>query len=336
MSHHKDFIFHLYPQDFEAYSPANIAIQNMIKVYVLCKYSLINNPYINIKDLIHNLLTAEEIKNIKSIKTDFTYNEIMSLKKNNIDFYIVDQERLSKLFLGINLKNVYSNLCYIHLDGKNLLYFYNEIHFISFKGTMQSNSNSHIKLDKILENINYANDKSDKIKKIADQKIQYQVYEIEHLKKQLEEFKKQNESLKKENEALKNNLAKANNINLDIKKYQEKIKENEYLKDQNIQLKYQIKELNFILQSVNEEPKVSLNDIIVVNFISGDSSIHCGIKCFLSDTFASIEEKLYKRYENHRDTNNMFTANGKLVLRFKTLKENGIKDGDIVQLIVQE
>ena len=92
----------------------------------------------------------------------------------------------------------------------------------------------------------------------------------------------------------------------------------------------------FILQSVNEEPKVSLNDIIVVNFISGDSSIHCGIKCFLSDTFASIEEKLYKRYENHRETNNMFTANGKLVLRFKTLKENGIKDGDIVQLIVQE
>ena len=335
MSHHKDFIFHLYPQDFEGISLATIAIQGMVKVYVLCKYSLLNNPHINIKDLIHNLLTAEEIKNIINIKTDFTYNEIMSLKKNNIDFYIVDKERLSKIFLGLNLKNVYSNICYFKFDGKNLLYFYNEIQFISFKGTMQSNNNTHIKLNKILENINFGND-NDKIKQIADQKIQLQVYEIDHLKKQLEEFKKQNETLKKENESLKNNLSKANNINLDIKKYQEKIKENEYLKEQNIQLKYQIKELNFILQSVNEEPKVSINDIIVVNFISGDSTIHCGIKCFLSDTFASIEEKLYKRYENHRETNNIFTTNGRLVLRFKTLEENGIKDGDIVQLIVQE
>lgn len=335
MSFHKDFIFHLYPQDFETTTPSNIAIQDMIKVYILCKYSLKNNPYIDIKDLIHNLLTAEEIKNIKYIKTDFTYNEIMSLKKNNIDFYVVDKERLSKIFLGINLTNAYSNICYCKINGKNMLYFYNEYHFISFSGTMQSNNNSAIKPSKILETLISANDNA-KNKQIADQKIQFQIYEIEHLKKQLEELKKENEALKKENESLKYNLAKAKSINLNLQKYQEKIKENELLQDQNIQLKYQVEELNFILQSVNDEPKVTFSDIIVVNFISRDSTIHCGIKCFLNDTFVSIEEKLYKRYENHRETNNIFVTNGKVVLRFKTLKQNGIKDGDIVELIPQD
>ena len=29
----------------------------------------------------------------------------------------------------------------------------------------------------------------------------------------------------------------------------------------------------------------------------------------------------------------MFTTNNKTVLRFKTIKENNIKDGDIIQLI---
>ena len=216
-----------------------------------------------------------------------------------------------------------------------MLYFYNEYHFISFTGTMQTSNNSTIKPNNILETLISANDNA-KNKQIADQKIQFQIYEIEHLKKQLEELKKQNEALKKENESLKYNLAKANSINLNLQKYKEKIKENESLQDQNIQLKYQVEELNFILESVNTEQKVIFSDIMVVNFISRDSTVHCGIKCLRNDTFASIEEKLYKRYENHRETNNIFVTNGKVVLRFKTLKQNGINDGDIVELIPQE
>ena len=78
---------------------------------------------------------------------------------------------------------------------------------------------------------------------------------------------------------------------------------------------------------------IDYDDIIVVNFISSDQYINCGIKCLETDTFAEVEEQLYKQYENYRDTNNNFIAKGRLVLRFKKICENGIKNGDKIQLI---
>ena len=44
-------------------------------------------------------------------------------------------------------------------------------------------------------------------------------------------------------------------------------------------------------------------------------------------------EKLYQKYEEYRETNNNCITKGKLVLRFKKICDNDIKDGDIVQLI---
>ena len=67
-----------------------------------------------------------------------------------------------------------------------------------------------------------------------------------------------------------------------------------------------------------------------------DSTVQCGIKCLPTDTFAEVEEKLYKRYDNLRDTNNNFIANAKPILRFKKICENNIKDGDILQLFKLE
>ena len=85
-----------------------------------------------------------------------------------------------------------------------------------------------------------------------------------------------------------------------------------------------------------EEEKVNFKDIMVINFISQDSTVHYGIKCLPNDIFAEVEEKLYKIFNNLRETNNMFIANGKPILRFKKLNENNIRDGDIIQLIKLE
>ena len=96
----------------------------------------------------------------------------------------------------------------------------------------------------------------------------------------------------------------------------------------------EIKDLKDKIQNNSiEDLKVNYKDIMVVNFISLDSTIYYGIKCLPTDTFAEVEEKLYKKYDNLRDTNNMFTANARPVLRFKKIYENNIKDGDILQLI---
>ena len=112
------------------------------------------------------------------------------------------------------------------------------------------------------------------------------------------------------------------NINL---KNQLNIKENEI-----IQMKLKMKHTN------KEDELVNINDIMVINFISTDNSVHCGIKCLPTYTFAKVEEELYQFYDNFRNTNNAFIVKGRSILRFKTIKENNIHNGDIVQLIKVE
>ena len=73
---------------------------------------------------------------------------------------------------------------------------------------------------------------------------------------------------------------------------------------------------------------VDFNNIMVINFISGDGYINQGIKCLKTDIFAQVEEQLYKIYDKYRETNNYFYFGGKTVLRFKTIEENKIKDGE--------
>ena len=84
----------------------------------------------------------------------------------------------------------------------------------------------------------------------------------------------------------------------------------------------------------NNSNNVNLDDIVCVNFISSDKKVHYAISCMKTNTFAEIEEKLYKQYPQYRETNNNFIANGKQVIRFKTIEENNIGNGLPVTLIV--
>ena len=78
----------------------------------------------------------------------------------------------------------------------------------------------------------------------------------------------------------------------------------------------------------------NLNEMMCVNFISGDQQVHYAVPCLKQNIFAEVEEKLYQQYPEYRETNNNFIANGKLVLRFKTIGENNIGNGKSVTLIV--
>ena len=77
-----------------------------------------------------------------------------------------------------------------------------------------------------------------------------------------------------------------------------------------------------------------MNKIMCVNFISMDEEIHLSIPCIDTDTFAEVEEKLYKQFPEYRGTNNNFIANGKLVSRFKTIAQNKIGNGLPVTMII--
>jgi len=98
-------------------------------------------------------------------------------------------------------------------------------------------------------------------------------------------------------------------------------------------LKSQLNNIN-MNSNVSNNFNVNFNDIVSVNFISSDSKIHFAITSLKTNTFAEIEEKLYKKYPEYRETNNSFLAKGKVILKFKTIAENKIDDGAPITLIV--
>ena len=117
-----------------------------------------------------------------------------------------------------------------------------------------------------------------------------------------------------------------NNLNNNIKNYQNIINQKDIeLNNLKNQL---LSNNNKIINNFN------LDEIMCVNFISGDQQIHYAVPCLKSNTFAEVEEKLYQKFPVYRETNNNFIANGNLVLRFKTIGENKIGNGLPVTLIV--
>ena len=126
-------------------------------------------------------------------------------------------------------------------------------------------------------------------------------------------------------ESLQNNKKENPNIKI-LENENKNLKNQLYLKENEInEMKLKIKN--------NKNKFISFDDVMVINFESTDSSIHEGIQCLGTDTFAEVEERLYQKYDEFRNTNNMFTFNGRTILRFKNLKENKIRNGDKVILL---
>ena len=153
--------------------------------------------------------------------------------------------------------------------------------------------------------------------------------EIHKLKNELTKANKVIEQQKLTINELQNKLNNynntINNLNNDINNYR------------NIISKKDIELNNYKLQLNNtniQNNEVYIHDMMSVNFISSDLTVNFSVQCIKTNTFAEVEEKLYKQYPQYRETNNTFLANGMQVLRFKTIAENDIGSGYPVTLIV--
>ena len=153
---------------------------------------------------------------------------------------------------------------------------------------------------------------------------------------------------------INNNMQMMNNMNNNNMNVQNPYEEIQYLKNKittlenkNKLLEEENKELKLKIENLNNnQPKlVDFNQIRVIQFISDDHSLICGINCLPSDTFAEVEEKLYKMYPEYRETNtlfklknlyyikaNVFQVDGRGILRFKTIAENNIQPGHFVKI----
>jgi hypothetical protein len=89
------------------------------------------------------------------------------------------------------------------------------------------------------------------------------------------------------------------------------------------------KEINELKSKIPKR-NVNMDEIMVINFLSTDQNIRCGISCLADDTFAEVEEKLYKKFDQFRDTNNVLLFGGNIILRFKKVRENNLHDGDTI------
>ena len=158
--------------------------------------------------------------------------------------------------------------------------------------------------------------------------------QINILQQNNNQLKQQINILQQNNNQLSNQLQIANQTiyNLNNNQKQSNIKVN----NDDIIMKYkkEINDLKIKLAKYEKSVYVNFNDMMVVNFQSGDGQVRHGIQCLKTETFAEVEEKLYKMFDEYRNTNNIFLVKGNIVLRFKTISENKIQNGDVIQLQV--
>ena len=119
-------------------------------------------------------------------------------------------------------------------------------------------------------------------------------------------------------------------------KYASKFLKNNIIFSLNEIIKSKDKEINNLKLQNNKTGPINFEDIIVVQFTLPEQKINCPIKCLKTDTFAEVEERLYQKYEEFRETNNNFNFKGGNILRFKKICENNIQDGDEIQLLKVE
>ena len=172
-----------------------------------------------------------------------------------------------------------------------------------------------------------------------------------------------NNLLNDENNKLKNRIKqletelinekeKNKNLNEQIKKYIKYLKElNDKLSGNNSVDNNRILKLEKIINKKNDEInvlKAKLNisninniqpgeQILAIGFTSSDQNIQNFFRpCKDSDLFVRLEEKLYDEYPKYKDIETYFLVNGKKVLRFKSIKENNIKNGQVIMLNIVE
>ena len=154
----------------------------------------------------------------------------------------------------------------------------------------------------------------------------------------MEEEKRKNKILFDENNNLKNINKKLNEEIISLKQYKEQIK----------LLKYQINKKNIEIQNYqlnnNYKDDIGITSIkpgevvLALSFVSmGNQDIgHYAVVCKNTDLFVRLEEKLYNEYPQFKNYETYFEVKTKRIKRFKTLDENKIKNGDIINVFIVE
>ena len=125
-----------------------------------------------------------------------------------------------------------------------------------------------------------------------------------------------------------NNLLVYNNLNKDEKiKYLEKL------------LKEGKNKINELKEKLARYPFELLpgERMMSIIFSSLTQNVHYSVICKNTDIFVNVELKLYKDYpEYKKGENNYFTVNGRIIDKYKSLQESGIKNSDVILINIKD
>ena len=163
-----------------------------------------------------------------------------------------------------------------------------------------------------------------------------------------------NEQIKKLQIDLYNEKDLKNKLNIKLEEANKKIRDLSYQLSNNMNniQNNKILELQRIIDMKNQEisqlyGRINSNNN-GIKFMPGDNIIGIGfnsvnqkIQNFSraykdSEIVARIEEELYNEYPEFKDKETYLMVKGNKIMRFKTLKENNVKNGDIIQVHIYE
>ena len=226
-------------------------------------------------------------------KVEFLYDG------QKIDIYCNENDKLDKIILKFSQK--------VQKNKDDLCFLYGG-QVVNTNSTFISLANNFDKKRKIISIIatdNYAGNNSMFVK------------ENKQLKEKLKQVNKEIQEQNAEIQELKNKIDKVKKDGMNqINSLLETIEK----KDN------QIKKLKIQIKNMNKTEKIT------INFRSTDQRVNYPMVCDPNQSFAIVEDKLYKKFPEYRESNNNLLCNGYLIQRFKTIKENKIRDGTTILL----
>jgi len=236
---------------------------------------------------------------------------------------------------------------------------------------IQENFSPKLNEKDIIENIKESKERKEEAKVTKNEKKIYDIFHENKNKKEIrkkepenvitkkEKFDEENKMIeKKENnkEENKNDIENEKNKELEekIKILEEQLRIEKSINN-NLKEKIKILEkgnnignMDYILKLINslllkeEEIKemksrypfeiLKGEKIISLIFMSNNQEIHYSLVCKDSDIFSHVENLLYDIFPKYRETENYFVFEGHKINKYKTLKENNLKNGSIIML----
>ena len=148
------------------------------------------------------------------------------------------------------------------------------------------------------------------------------------------------ESEKKDIE-LKIKETKIVELNETIEKLNVKMKEleniihNNYTQDKILSLMDKLEKKEKEIKEIKSKLPFELSEnekLMTVIFLSTDQKIHFSVICKNTQNFNILENILYEKYPEYKESENFFLLGGIKINKYKSLEENKIKDSDIITL----